>query len=110
MVLPTPNISKNCNGILKHAGFYIWEFKDKNPKNINLDKPKSLRIKKRIVLQYDIDRNLIREYDSIRQASEKSGIKRTSISNCCFKNSTHDNNHSKSSGYIWKFKDKVNKL
>jgi len=106
--IPTPNISKNCNGILKHAGFYIWKFRDKNPKKINLDKPKSLRIKNRIVLQYDIDGNLIMEYESIRQSSEKSGIKRTSISNCCFKN--NNNNNYTSSGYIWRFKDKVNEL
>lgn len=34
------------------------------------------------ILQYDLDDNLIQEFKSIREASEKTGIDRKSISNC----------------------------
>ena len=34
------------------------------------------------ILQYDLDNNLINEFNSIREASEKTGIDRKSISNC----------------------------
>lgn len=48
---------------------------------INDGKEKQKRYGKKI-LQLDLDDNLINEFNSIREASEKTGIDRKSISNC----------------------------
>lgn len=98
------NLSKACNGKLKHASFFIWKFKEKNTKT-NKNKIITLRTKKAIE-QIDIKSGkIIAEYKSIRDASIINNFNRRAISNCCFKNLK--NNYSTSCGYIWKFKDKV---
>lgn len=53
------------------------------------------------VLQFDLDGNFIKEYESATDAKNISGFCRTKISNCC-------NGHAKShKGFIWKFKQNV---
>ena len=57
------------------------------------------------VIQYDKNNNKIAEYKSIKEASKQTGIKNTSISQCCRK-VIHYNT---AGGYIWKFKNKGGK-
>jgi hypothetical protein len=54
----------------------------------------------RPVLQYDLEGNIIREYKSINEAWEKTGITRSHIANCAYGKYKTD----RASGYIWKFK------
>ncbi len=66
------------------------------------EETKKKMIQKRIkpVIQYDKNLNLIAEYKSIKEASEKNDINYSSISKVC-------RNQSKiAGGYIWKFKNK----
>lgn len=56
----------------------------------------------RVILQYDIDGNFIREWDTVTNASKELGIKRTTISS----NLIGLNKSAK--GFIWKYK--TNKL
>lgn len=54
------------------------------------------------IIQYDMNNNFIKEYESINMASIENNIIRTGINNCL-------NNRSKSSGgFIWKYKEVVN--
>lgn len=50
------------------------------------------------VLQYDLNGNFIREWESIKEAG-RNGFDARHISNCCHK---RENTHKK---YIWKFKE-----
>ena len=61
--------------------------------------PKRYITPKKVVLQYDLENNLIKEHDSIKSASiQFNADKSPIISRCC-------NNHQKKGlGYIWKFK------
>jgi len=52
----------------------------------------------RPVLQYDLEGNLIREYKSLNEAWEKTGIARSQIARCA--NGIYET----ARGYIWKFK------
>ena len=56
----------------------------------------------KIILQYDLNGNFIKEYPSIREASRQTKINRSSISKNC------DNIFSKAGNYIWLFKSDFN--
>ena len=70
-------------------------------KKLNDGKLKQERYGKKIQ-QFDLDGNLINEFNSIREASEKTGIDRKSISNCA-KGIKHYNT---AKGYKFKIKEK----
>ncbi len=101
--IATPNISRACNGILKHAGFFIWKFKDIEIVNNN-SKLSRIKNKKRVI-QIDKSGNIISEYASIRDAATINNFNRKAIYNCCLNNIT--NSYSTSSGYIWKYIDDI---
>lgn len=93
------SISSCCN--LKHpsSGGYIWKYeKDGFVEGQSLkgeDIPKNKN--KKSVQQFDIDGNLINTFETIKKASDVTGIDRHVISNCCkgkIKNYR---------GYVWKF-------
>lgn len=48
------------------------------------------------ILQYDLEGNFIRKYESMREAEQITGIKHQNISMCCRKNK-----YSQSGGYVW---------
>ena len=56
----------------------------------------------RAVLMFDLDGNLIREYNSIVSAAKDNNICKVAISNCC------RGLAKTSGGYIWKYKDNSN--
>ena len=51
------------------------------------------------MIQYDLDGNFIKEWDSIKEASFYYKIHGSNIGNCCRKT------QKTTSGYKWKFKD-----
>jgi len=70
-------------------------------KKLNDGKTKQERFGKKI-LQYDLEDNLIAEYNSIREASKKTGIDRKSISNC----SKGIKSYNTAGGFKFKIKEK----
>ena len=74
----TEHISKVCNGRRKTAGGFHWKFV--NQENVQSKSP--LKFTK--IQQWSFDlKTLIAEYDTIREASEKSGAGSGRISKCC---------------------------
>jgi len=53
---------------------------------------------KKITIQYDLDGNFIKEWDSVKQASQELNIRKQNISACC------RGINKTSGGFIWKFK------
>ena len=89
-----------CIGKIKSAGNYIWKYLsdyDPNDKIIYYDKtgPKT-------ILQFDLDGNLIAEYESMSIASQSTGVSMACISRCC------NNKRKTSGGYVWKYKGEQN--
>jgi len=85
-------IIKCCQRKTKSAGGYMWSYDGDIP-------PSPFENKQSIIIQqYDLQMNLIAEYSSMREASNKVGISDSMISLVC-------NGHRKQSkGFIWKFK------
>ena len=84
---------KRCiRGIYKTAGNYIWskdeQFKLKN-RNHNA----------KAIIQLSKDSLLIKEFNSITEASKLTSIQRNSIKNCC------NNKQKTAGGYKWQFKN-----
>jgi hypothetical protein len=52
----------------------------------------------KIILQFDLDNNFIKEFSSIKSASIECNINRVNISACC------RNKQNKAGGYIWRYK------
>jgi len=117
------NISKCANGVFKSAGGYIWIFtSDFTPEilnerinnckiNNNTGKPKSSSHKQNIsksktgvhkkgkqIVQYDISHTYIKEWDSVKHASDSLNISKSSIS------SNLKKRYKSAGGYIWEYK------
>lgn len=56
------------------------------------------------VLQYDLNRNFIKEWESISEAARTLDISMSGISKCC----NNYGNMKKAGGYIWEFKEENN--
>jgi hypothetical protein len=102
--IPAKNIGRCVNGKSRLAYGYQWRSaNDPIFENgiIDIGPVKSQVYPTSIpVLQYDFEGNLIREYKSINEAWEKTGITRSHIANCV--RGRYKTN--RASGYIWKFK------
>jgi len=87
------SVSNCCIGRQKTCGGFIWRYKYEWF-DLNLDK---LDENSKKVSQYDLDGNWIRDYDSIYEASEDTGINKGNICECC-------RGKYKSAGkYIWRY-------
>lgn len=64
-------------------------------KSINKDKIK------KPVLQFDLNNNLIKEFESISEASRKTNISNVQIGNCCI------GKCKTSGGFIWKYANQL---
>lgn len=77
----------NSNKKYSHCGGFQWKYKNSD---------KIIEDIRKIILQFDKENNFIASYDSITEASKKTKVSITSISNCL-------SNLSKSAGgFIWK--------
>jgi hypothetical protein len=74
------------------AGGYVFRYF----KSDKIDPVKTYFTKE--VLQLDMDGNIINQYKSLKEASEKTGSRITGISLCCSGKYKHSN------GFIWRYK------
>ena len=100
------SITNCCKGISKKCSDYIFLYKKDydNNNNLILERINNLNTKKSSIvpiIQIEENGNTI-EYESVTEASKKSGIKLTSISNCL-------RGYSKTAGgYKWIYKNNYN--
>lgn len=99
---------KGINSCLKNkthtSGNFIWSFDilSDNDLNIILEKIKKRKTSPKKIYKYDLNFNLIEEYESITIAEKNTGVNHTLISNCL-------NNRIKTAGgFIWKFENNIN--
>jgi hypothetical protein len=86
------NIASCCRGESVSASGFIWRYKDEFI-DIDLDR---LNYQKRKVSQYDLQGNLIRSFDSIKEAS-LNGFNEGNIQDCCV------GRLKSSKGFIWRY-------
>lgn len=78
-------------GKSKQSHGYIWKYKD----GLSVKEKKQ----KRAVLQYDLNENFIKEFNSLQEASESCRTTASAIGCCC------RGKYKSAGGYIWKYKD-----
>jgi len=85
------NISKACWNVNHTLGGYLWsyEFKEKF-----IPEPDS---RKKEVIQYSLNGNVLARYISASEASRKTGISKTCITRCC------RGEREQSGGFLWKY-------
>ena len=99
--LSIPKLSKILNVSEKTIFNNLKEYGIKKDKSIWL---KQLSTSQKIVLQYDLDGNLIREWDSLKMIEIELSINKSNVANCC-------RNIAKSAGgFIWRYKDNLIKV
>jgi hypothetical protein len=93
--LDSRSIGKACNGKLITCGGFQWRYSDDGP-------PESYReIRGKAVLQYDLDGNLVKRYENLKQAGDELGIRYQDISDCC------KGIYYSVYGHVWKFEKQV---
>ena len=90
------DISKACNGKLNIAGGYLWRKTYIKKIEVNVNYKKYLI--NRVVLQYDKDNNLIKEWSSVAEISKELGFRAATIRACC------SGQIAVSHGFIWQYK------
>ena len=96
--LNSGSISEVCKGKLTSTYGYYWCYVD----NYNEYKyQKYKRSNQRNILQYDKNGILVKEYDTIYDASQETGLDRDGISHAL-------SDESSCSGYLWFYKDEFN--
>lgn len=97
-----PSIIDCCKRRRKSHNGYQWRYSDDcdDIGKYNEENYKRYILKwKQIVEQYDLNANKLNEFDSVRDASERTNVDISTIYDCC----RHDSNMA--GGYIWKYKD-----
>lgn len=85
------DISRACLSVNKICGDFYWSYEFKEPFTSNLDS------RKKIVLQFTKDEELIAEYNSVAEASRKTNINKSCIAKVCRQEREY------SGGYKWKY-------
>lgn len=67
----------------------------------NVRNKKVAKKRSKSIIQYDLNNNFIKEWESIREIERKLGIWHSRISKCC-RNITNNVD-----GYVWKYKSEV---
>jgi len=96
------SVLENCRGNLKHACGYIWRFKKDVPdiegfKNVQIDMKKK-HYKGQPVLQFDLDGNFIREFETAKEAAELYNCTRCTITYACTGRTRMG------VGFLWRYK------
>ncbi len=84
-------ISKACWNVNHTLKGYLWSYDYKEKFIPDSDN------RKKEVLQYNLNGNLLAQYISVAEASRKSGLSKTCISRCC------RGEREQSGGFIWKY-------
>lgn len=85
------DISRACWSVNHTLGGFLWSYE-----YIDIFKPNTDNRKKE-VLQYNLNGNLLAKYVSASEASRKTGISKTCITRCCRKE------REQSRGFIWNY-------
>lgn len=94
---PTQDISKCLVGKYKQAYGYIWIYdNDPNPVKTIQEKMSPSKAKRKII-QYNLDGEYIREFDSIAEAKKTLGKPRARVAECA------RGLYPSAGGYIWKY-------
>lgn len=92
-----PAISGVCSGLRKTAGGYLWQFKEDYDNGTRKEIPIPHHYK---VNQCDLHSGeVITQFNSLRKASEKTGIPRSTISEAC------KGKRISVGGFVWRFVD-----
>ena len=94
------NISACCRGRLRSTQGYIWRFKESEDFLKKIEIPSKWHTFKKAVVQYDLNGNLVAEYESIAFASKVTGIETSDICSCL------KGRNATSGRYIWRYKEK----
>ena len=89
------SLGKACNGVRRHksCGGYMWRYHgDKAPKRYSAS-PGYIKA----VMQYDMNGRIVNQYNSLKDAGKKLGVRYQDISECC-----HGIRES-CAGYLWRF-------
>ena len=92
------HISSTCSGVRTSAGGFYWCLVEKYNENF-VPKKINKRIKGVKVLQFDLDNNFIKKYDSVNQASIENNCTWIGIDKTC------KGIYKQTKGYIWRFAD-----
>jgi group I intron endonuclease len=85
------DVSRACWSANHTLGSFLWSYEDTEGFKPSKDN------RKKEVLQYNLNGNLLARYASASEASRKTGISKTCIARCCRKEREH------SGGFIWKY-------
>ena len=85
------DISRACWSANHTLGGYLWSYEHKEPFVVEPDN------RKKQVVQYNLNGNLLAHYISVAEASRITGISKTCISRCC------RNEREQSGGFIWNY-------
>jgi hypothetical protein len=94
------NISSCCLKKQNSSNYFIWRFENDELLDVDIQKAnKSLRLSE--VRQYNLKGELIKTYKNVKDASNQTKIKESTIRDTC-------NGHNKTGyGFIWKFKNEL---
>lgn len=92
-------ICNACSNMKKSAGGFIWRhLGDDLPSKEEVELIKKYVFPKR-VSQFDLQLNVLYEYETVTQAAKSTGISRGNIEACCLKK------RKTAGGYIWRYAD-----
>ena len=90
---------KCCQGKAKHCGLYQWKYSNDKSNTIQQLSNKEITLNERKILQYDLNKNLLNVYESMDEASKKTGITKSTICSVCKgKKNTAGN-------FVWRYFD-----
>lgn len=92
-----------CRNEISHVKEYQWKYEDSD-KKIKVIALQDITLTKTPIWQFDLKGNFIQEYSSLKEAFEKTGAPKASISKAC--------NHKgwTSKNYFWCYKNDINRL
>jgi hypothetical protein len=99
-----------CNGDIKTAAGYVWKYESINSNEVKIEpltgrfKGWQKRIKKEVIpqinrkiVQFDMDGNRLKSFNTCKEAAEYIGTSRSCITHCCL------GQHKTAKGYVWKY-------
>lgn len=96
------HINQCCLGIRPIAGLYTWRFYGEKVKEVDFSLLQNIR--RKVVVQYDMELNRINIFNSILEASIQTNISKQLIMECCRKK------YSMAGGYIWRYLFDINDI